>query len=386
MKYVFACATVALSMAMASLACAQEETQAGFSTDQSGEGVVWSDTLAQLDTGVQMASCDTCGPGVADLALLPTGRGNRLFVGGEALWVRANPSEAVAYLERDIPNLTDTFHELDFDYSSSFRVYGGIRNCCGEEVRFTYTRFDTDSGFESPAFSSTNQIISPLEQTPLLDGSRVVGTADIALNSFDIGWSKTIPLGSPLGCCDTGCGDCCDTCCDGWCPAWDITFTGAFRAVDFDTTRIYSTIDGSDELLERGTSVSDFQGAGGRVGLLGRRYLGRQGICSLYMKGDISLLVGDYSTTQSSVDYSGSAPVGAGTQTISGRRLIPVTEIEMGGTVFVTCNTSISGGYFFSAWHDLGFRDEYDFQLQTSYDDANIMGFDGFFLRAETAF
>ena len=386
MRHVFACANLALMVALASLASAQEVTLADA---QSDENVVWSETLGQLDSGVQTASCETCGPTSPELSILPTGRGTSMFIGGEALWVRASPSEAVAYLERDLTNLEDTFHEMKFDYSSSFRVYGGFRNCCGEEVRFTYTRFDTDSDFMSPDYSSTNQIISPLEQTPLLDGSRIEGSADVTLNSFDLGWSKTIPLGSPLNCCDTCCDEvdgCCDSCCDGWCPAWDITFTGALRAVDFSTNRIYNTVDSTDSLLERGTSDSEFTGFGGRVGLLGRRYLGRQGICSLYVKGDISLLVGDYSTTQSSTDYSGTAPVAAGTQTISGRRVIPVTEIELGGTVYVTRSTSVSTGYFISAWHDLGFRDEYDFQLQTSYDDANIMGFDGFFLRAETQF
>ena len=50
----------------------------------------------------------------------------------------------------------------------------------------------------------------------------------------------------------------------------------------------------------------------------------------------------------------------------------------------------MSAGYFISAWHDLGMRDEYGFDvpgLQLShYDDANILGFDGFFARVDVAF
>jgi hypothetical protein len=76
------------------------------------------------------------------------------------------------------------------------------------------------------------------------------------------------------------------------------------------------------------------------------------------------------------------------TQTFDTRQIIPVTEIETGLTGHVTCNTSITMGYLFSAWHDLGFRDEFTFPtlMETSYDDANILGFDGFFARLEVAY
>ncbi len=118
--------------------------------------------------------------------------------------------------------------------------------------------------------------------------------------------------------------------------------------------------------------------------MLGRRYLGRRGVASVYMKGDISLLVGKYSTLQER--SSAATPNQITSQSISGNRVIPVTEIEAGGTLFLTCNTSLSGGYFISAWHDLGYSDSYDFGLQNQYDDGNIMGFDGFFVRLETEF
>ena len=45
----------------------------------------------------------------------------------------------------------------------------------------------------------------------------------------------------------------------------------------------------------------------------------------------------------------------------STRQIIPVTEIEAGLTAHITCNSSITTGYLFSAWHDLGFRDEFNF-------------------------
>lgn len=401
-RQLFVCATFALGLSLAALAGAQQPVaQAQYQAKDQGDNAQWADALQQLDSKVELASCNECYPmeacsdgcgdfGGGGLSLLPTGRGSRIFVGGEFLYVRSSPSEAVAYLERDLTNFVDEFTQFDFDYEGSFRLYGGCRNCCGEEIRFTFTRFDNGSDFVSPVEDADTIIITPLEQTPILDGSRVEGTADIELNDFDLGWSKTIPLGSPLccdpccadGCCDDGCGDCCGS----YCPAWDITFTGALRAVDFDTNRTFTTLDSSDVVLEYGQSTSKFSGVGGRVGMQGRRYFGRNGMCSLYMKGDLSLLVGEYDSVQQSQDLSGSVPGPVVTQRISCRHVIPVTEIEAGGTVFVTCNTSISGGYFISAFHDLGFRDEYEFNLQNSYDDANIMAFDGFFLRLEKQF
>jgi len=121
--------------------------------------------------------------------------------------------------------------------------------------------------------------------------------------------------------------------------------------------------------------------------LLGRRYLGRRGLLSVYAKGDISLLVGDMHIRTDTQD------VDNGDQRLrshesTGRRVIPVTEIEAGVTTHLGSNIALSSGYFISAWHDLGMRDTYAFnQFQlSSYDDANILGFDGFFARAEIAY
>jgi hypothetical protein len=116
----------------------------------------------------------------------------------------------------------------------------------------------------------------------------------------------------------------------------------------------------------------------------------------LYLKGDLSLLLGDVDVTTTRITDDFSTPSNADTlltQTISNRQIIPVTEIEAGLTGHITCNTSVTAGYLLSAWHDLGFRDEFvgltnanvSF-LETGYDDANILGFDGFFARVEVAY
>ena len=49
---------------------------------------------------------------------------------------------------------------------------------------------------------------------------------------------------------------------------------------------------------------------------------------------------------------------------------------------------TLSAGYFWSAWHDLGMSPEYNYdQFQIShFDDANILGWNGLFGRVEVAF
>jgi hypothetical protein len=343
---------------------------------------------------VQLTSYDTTGPydpyaTSCDMGpAMSVGRQGQFFVGGEYLSVRANPSQSISYLTRDNTdpfNATNTFETVDYGYDGSYRFYGGYRwNDCGEEVRFTYSKFDSGGEFISPEVGSTATItyIAELEILALNPGDYVSGRSHVELDSYDVGWSKTIPLGSPM------CGDCGDDCCDpcgGYCPAWDITFTGAVRAADYSASRTNQSFNVLDQVQTTANDRVDFEGIGGRVGLLGRRYLGKKGVANVYMKGDISLLLGDYDSVQTQLNQA-SPPDIAVTHSISTTRLIPVTEIEVGASVYLTSNCSFSAGYLLSAWHDLGFQTEYDFGLPVTYDDANIMGFDGYFLRLETAF
>ena len=121
------------------------------------------------------------------------------------------------------------------------------------------------------------------------------------------------------------------------------------------------------------------------VGLEGRRYFGMKHWCSVYLKGDISLLLGQMQQQVVRVDEDGLVT----TLTDRGRRIIPVTEIEAGGSLCLTRSSMLSAGYLFSAWHDLGFRDQFATETlveSNTTDTANILGFDGLFIRLEVAY
>jgi hypothetical protein len=315
------------------------------------------------------------------------------FVTADYLYVRSSFSEAVEFMEVDssTPGLNDrTINQFEFDYESSFRVGGGYRLCeCGDEIRFVYTRLSS-SAEDQQDFDT--DIIVPFEVVAE-PGGQYLFDADVDINSYDLTYSKTIPLGG--NCCDcgdacggqcgNGCGDCCAAPC---CPAWDVTWSGGIRVADAEWQRTYTALGATDNLVNNAVTRMDFDGVGGKVGMEGRRYFFSGGWLSVYMKGDISLLYGDLEFETVRTEEGGSVPDQIIRQATSNQQLIPVTEIEAGLSSQVSCHGRISAGYLLSAWHDLGFRDEFQldnvFPLQ--YDDGNILGFDGFFARLEYAF
>lgn len=304
----------------------------------------------------------------------------QLFVTADYLNVHASFSEATAYVSQN--DGTDQFIPLEFDYNSSYRVGGGWRSCCcGDQIRFMYTQMTSDA-----SDTALPGDIVPYETSPQ-PGGRTNISANVDARTLDLECAKTIPLGGQ-GC---GCGDCCDPCgsgcggsCGSCCPAWDITWSGGIRWADVGWQRSYVSVDSDSATVTDAEIGLNFRGGGIRTGLEGRRYFFKDGWLSIYGKGNISLLLGDVnvSSIRSTDD-----PV-VNTQTFHTRQIIPVTELEGGLTAQVSRSTAITAGYLFAAWHDLGFRDEHELNtlLPTTYDDANILGFDGFFARVEVGF
>ncbi len=327
------------------------------------------------------ADCwDGGGPGYGgswlDYVGLGDGNTPRWFVTADYLYVRASFSEAIAYIEQNIDdpaNSFDTFHELNFQHDSSYRFGGGYKlGCCDEEIRFMFTRMNSYASAIAPVGSFVAY------ETTSPDGPTLID-ADVDTKSFDLDYRKTIPLGGPVC---TDCGDTCsDACCGPACPAWDITWSGGLRFAEVDWNRNYFAVGDAFERFRETNSTLNFDGGGPRVGLEGRRYFGKQNWCSVFLKGDISVLLGQMSQQVQRIDENNFVT----TQTARGRRIIPVTEIEAGLSAKLTKRSLLSAGYLFSAWHDLGFRDQFNFatQLESNYDDANILGFDGFFARLE---
>jgi hypothetical protein len=315
----------------------------------------------------------------------------RFFFTADYIYARAHYSEATAFVDADDQGTTtdSEYVPLTFGYESSYRIGGGYRLCeCGDEIRFMYTRLSSDASDEAEPGD-----IVPYEAAPPPGGITEIN-GDVELKSYDLEFAKTIPLGGQTCCeCGDACGGQCGDPCGQSCPAWDVTWSGGFRFAEADWDRSYVAFNDQDFAVTDARADLNFQGGGVRMGLEGRRYFFHDGWLSVYMKGDISLLLGDVEVESSrSTDDPNTmlSPDTLDTQSFETRQIVPVTEIEAGLSTQVTCNALFTAGYLFSAWHDLGFRDDPEiitlFQPPTHYDDANILGFDGFFARFEYAF
>lgn len=332
------------------------------------------------ETGLCDGGCGVIGgPGGGRLAarMLDVNGSRRgyAFFGADWLHLRANMSDAPVFLEQDTANGIETIHQADFDYNSSYRFFGGYRfsDCCGE-VLFTYSRYRSDAVAISPEATAARTFIGPCEVIALDDGSQLTTSVDVDAQIYDVDFARILPLGSALG-----------DCCDAWCPAWDLKWFFGVRYADVEWARGVSTTQANAQTTACGTRM-DFDGAGPRIGLDGRRYIGCNGNFSVYARGAISLLLGDVDyVTNVQTTTVGAIP----NYTASFTRIIPVTEIEVGGSVHLTNSFTVTGGYLFSAWHDLGMGDEHFVGSTVGpavYDDANILGFDGAFVRAEVAY
>jgi hypothetical protein len=255
--------------------------------------------------------------------------------------------------------------QVDFDYEPSYSLHGGLllREWNGAII-FDYTRFSNDTTF---AADSSGAVVVSGSSSPI----NVRGSADVELDSYDLSLSKTIQSGGP-SCGSYGASNAgflppqyaVNGC--RWRPRWDLTYSGGLRYADVEyasQTTEFNPATGSIS----GTSSRqfDFDGLGGHVGLLGRRYLGHRGIASLYAKGDLSLLFGDFESTETASSPSPRIFRSAGDG------FAPVTEIELGSTLHVGRYANLSAGYFWSAWE---------------FNSVNELGFDGLTARAEVTY
>jgi hypothetical protein len=352
-----------------------------------------SGTCTDGCSDIWKGSCDgscggSCGGGCGGRCgllkgLLSSRMGNRQgqwFAGADFLYLRADVSESTAWLDRDVTNINtpvDTFQQADFDYEASYRFFGGYRlsDCCGE-ILVSYSRYTSESEMVSPAATTSRQFFGAFEVNAIEPGSQLISDIDIDADIYDADFARTLPLGSPLGECNS---------CN-WCPAWDIKWFFGARYADVEWTRDVAT---TDTIAANSVNISsrtrmDFNGAGPRFGIDGRRYIGRNGNFSVYAKGAISLLMGDVDYVTTAVSAT---PGVVPTQRANFTRIIPVTDIEAGGSIHLNNNITVTAGYLFSAWHDLGMGDQYFTALTpVVYDDANILGFDGAFARAEISY
>jgi hypothetical protein len=315
--------------------------------------------------------------------------GGQVIVGGEYLYVRPTFSQALSAIKTTgfgSSNTVDNHVEFDFDYDHAFRGYVGYRlpDCCCELIG-SYTRITGDAWASCEDNAVDEFCVGPNElNTP--DGGRLDSDLRVRLNAYDLELSKTIMFGCPCwpigpGCVVpyANCGGCRTACC----PAWDVTWFLGARFADLGWGSNYTTFSATSATLSNSSTVMQFHGAGPRAGLRVRKYFGRQGGMSLFARGTGSLLIGNYEL--GTTVTSGGATL---QRVVDARRIVPVMELELGGSIHLGRNVTVSSGYMVQTWFDMGMSDEFT-NVLTGFqplDDSNLLSFDGFFLRGEVAF
>ncbi len=351
----------------------QEDPMAGALEAPATEPEVLS---ANGEAAVAGGDCSTCGKDDRR-----KGRAGSFFAGADFLFVTPHFSDARAFTRLSTgtpdgqgvtrnPHTDIMFHH---DYEPSFRVFGGyFVGQCGSELRFTYTRLRGDA--EVAAAPALNAFGDP---TALLIYDLNVANAGEEMTArnaasgdvYDIAFSRYLSFG----------GDCSN------CAPWSLRWMAGARIANmqYDTHIAETRPIRGDGWVD---VTMDFIGAGPLVGLEGRRYLGDRQRLSLYGLWDMAVLFGQFDH-----QISETLITGGGTTITSvsanAARLIPTTQIEVGVTWQPAHRISISAGWFFQVWWDLGLEASETNPAFTYFrDDSNIQAWEGLTTRVEYCF
>jgi hypothetical protein len=213
---------------------------------------------------------------------------------------------------------------------------------------------------------------------PICSCTEVDARASVNANMYDIDLGHRQCF-QPT-CCDDPCGKACTR----PCQAWDVTYWLGIRIADVRWNSFGSVINvNSQDLVATNQHQMNFSGAGPRVGVNVRRYIGSRNRFAVFARANIALVLGHYQIQSSYYETDGND---TDTNTLSRNRVIPVTDIEVGLSYNFRQRTTVSAGYFMQAWHDLGMSQQITGQYPQGYDDANILSFDGLFVRGEWSF
>jgi hypothetical protein len=300
--------------------------------------------------------------------------GGGFFGGGEYLLIRTHFSEAVAFatvndaltaggLQRSVQA-----SELDFDYDSSFRAFVGYDFGSGSEIQFTYWNFDTSTavaGLPGPG----QTIVDPFGNLAL-PGMGINTSASVRLNVFDLDFRKNLAF------CHNRLG---------------LTLATGLRVADVD--QYYdSIINAGGVTVSRGDFNVQFTGIGPHFDAQTSTWFGSANQFSLFGSLGTAILIGDYEIG-TNVVVPGFA---VGGQFADRTRAVPVLESRLGASWRLNPAITLSAGWMFQAWFNIGTSGgTFDGErlpvapVDTAFggaDDADIMSFDGLFLRAEAQF
>jgi hypothetical protein len=299
--------------------------------------------------------------------------GGLLFVGAEYRFIRASFSEAVAFASVNDAITGGGFvrdvraRELSFDYDSSMRFYLGMHLGECQDVRFSYWNFDTDVNVAGTA-GLGQTLVDPFGNLALT-GSSINTNASLNLNVYDLEYLQRLTFGG---------------------QHVQFQYSAGLRFADVDQNYNSTIRNGVGTVLSTGNFDASFFGVGPQLAIQGRTFHYDRRL-SFFAKGGTSLLIGQYD-----VASQVAVPGVTGGQSAGRIRAVPVLEAELAGSWQASNNFTLTAGWLFQAWFNIGTSGgTFDGEnipgapVDTAFgqtDDADIMSFDGLFVRAEYRF
>jgi hypothetical protein len=297
---------------------------------------------------------------------------NPWFGGAEYRYIRPSFSEAVGFAL-----VTDSFaggfqrqvvaEELRFDYDSSARFFLGLHVGDSQDIRFSYWNLDSDVNVSGIA-GAGQTIVDPFGNLGVA-GSSISTNAGVNLNVFDLEYVQTMNFP---------------------CQNADFLYSAGLRFANVEQNYDSTIRNAGNVATSVGVFAANYDGVGPYFSLTGSTSRKQQ--FSLLGKAGAALLIGSYDVT-SGVTIPG---VATGGQSADRIRAVPILEGELGGAWHPTDQFTLSVGWLFQAWFNIGTSGgTFDGEqlplapIDTVFgqtDDADIMSFDGLFVRAEFNF
>ena len=286
----------------------------------------------------------------------------QLYGGADFLLVRAHFSEAIAFakftdsLVGGLPNEQSQAEELNFAYDPAFRAYLGyhLNRCTG--MQFSYLHIDTSVAVNGSVGQANQFIIDPFGNRADV-GQSIQTDAQVNLNAYDFDFVKSLDFGQAcLG----------------------IRLAGGVRFADVRQSYGSQILAANANVLTSGTFDTHFLGVGPHLDLQAQVRRCSDSPLSLLARGGASFLVGSYDV-ESGVTITG---VAGGGQSVSRTLTVPVLEAELGVVWQPSARFTAAAGWFVQTWSDLGTSGGTFGGRFVEADDANIMAFDGLFVRA----
>jgi len=287
------------------------------------------------------------------------------YVGGDLMFVRPVFSTAIAFVRTTTTpvgagaTIQTTSSELGFDYDTSFRLFVGYQLNQAMSVQFTYWNLDTSVDVNGAPAAANQVIVDPFGNTAALGQS--IGTrASVRMNVYDLDLTRRFAFELQN-------------------VYLDLDLLAGLRIADVDQAYAAQIMTGAGgAVASRGDFTQSFMGAGPRIGLgttMGSKTF------AFYANADMALLLGDLD-----IDTRVALPGIVADQTASRMRVLPVFGTEVGVVWRPGSALTLSLGWMFQAWFDLGTAGGTFGGRFVETFDSNIMAFDGLVARAKLTF